>query len=391
MKKYKSLIAFFAAWLFYISFVSGQTTSFIYYGVEQGLPQSQVQCITQGVNGNLWVGTLSGLAKYNGREFKVYSRTDSLAEDWVTCSFRDKQDNIWFGHWAGGVSMHNHKTQKIENLNLEAFTRFKTVTAIAQDEQERYWIATEGAGIFVYDPKNKKMSTIIKKDGLSNDNVYSICKDPKGNMWAATDIGLTIFDASSFSIHGIINIGNGLQSNRITCVSLVNENEMWIGSADAGVMILKVKDDFTVKNPVKAIENAGQRVGMAQGLGSNFINCVMEDRSHNIWIGTTGGGAAKCTPFPSRDRTESISKAIIYNYNTKQGLNYFNANTIFQDRENTIWIGTDIGLNQYRGERFQLYDESDSLTNNLVWTTLCDREGNIWLLFVIKPQTITYH
>ncbi len=356
-----------------------QTTSFIYYGVEQGLPQSQVQCITQDDDGNLWVGTLSGLTKYNGREFKIFSRTDSLAEDWVTSLCKDKTGNIWFGHWAGGVSMFNYKTQKIENLNLEEFTRFKTVTCITQDEKGRFWIATEGAGVFIYDPANKKMSTLIKKDGLSSDNVYTVCLDQKGNVWVGTDIGITIFDENQLAVHSILNIGNGLHSNRITCMGLVNENEMWIGSADAGVMVLKVKDDFKVTQPVKAIENAGERIDMKNGLSSVFINCITEDRSHNIWIGTTGGGAAKCVPFPSADRAEAISKAIIYNYNTKQGLNYFNANTIFQDRENNVWIGTDIGLNQYHGERFQIYDEADSLTNNLVWTTLCDREGNLWL------------
>jgi ligand-binding sensor domain-containing protein/serine phosphatase RsbU (regulator of sigma subunit) len=359
--------------------VSAQTTSFIYYGVEQGLSQSQVQCITQDDNGNLWIGTLSGLTKYNGREFKVYSRTDSLAEDWVTSLCKDKKGNIWLGHWAGGVSMFNFQTQKIENLNLEEYTRFRTVTTISQDDQGRFWIATEGAGVFVYDPANKKMVTLTKKDGLSSDNVYNVCADQKGNMWVATDIGITIYDIKHISVHSILNVGNGLHSNRITCMNLVNENEMWIGSADAGVMILKVKDDFSVKQPVKAIEAAGQRINMKQGLESDFINCITEDKGHNIWIGSTGGGAVKCVPYPSKERSEAISKAIIYNYNTKQGLNYFNANAIFQDRENNVWIGTDIGLNEYHGERFQIYDEADSLTNNLVWTTLCDRDGNIWL------------
>lgn len=380
MKKvYHSLIAFILIGLSPFLEMKAQTTSFIYYGVEQGLSQSQVQCITQDDDGNLWVGTLSGLTKYNGRDFKTYSRTDSLAEDWVTAMCKDKKGNIWLGHWAGGVSMYNFKTKKIENLNLEEFTRFKMVTSIAQDEKDRYWIATEGAGVFVYDPANKKMVTLTKKDGLSSDNVYNITLDQKGNIWVATDIGLTVFDANNTSTHSILNIGNGLHSNRITCMSMVNETEMWIGSADAGVMVLKIKDDFSVTMPTKAIENAGQRIEMKDGLGSLFINAIVEDKSHNVWIGTTGGGIAKCVPFPSKDRTEAIKKAIIYNYNTKQGLNYFNANAIFQDRENNVWIGTDIGLNQYRGERFQIYDEADSLTNNLVWTTLCDRDGNIWL------------
>jgi len=380
MKKYKSLLLFLCAWLIvFIHTAIAQTTSFIYYGVEQGLSQSQVQCITQDDDGNLWIGTLSGLTKYNGREFKVYTRTDSLAEDWVTSLCKDKTGNIWFGHWAGGVSMFNYKTKKIENLNLEEYTRFKTVTSIAQDEKSRFWIATEGAGVFVYDPANKKMITLTKKDGLSSNNIYNVCQDQKGNMWVATDIGITVYDGDQLSVHGILNVGNGLHSNRITCLSLVNENEMWVGSADQGVMVLKIKDDFSVKVVTKAIENAGQRIEMKDGLESTFINCIKEDRSHNVWIGTTGGGAVKCVPFPSKERTEAISKAIIYNYNTKQGLNYFNANAIFQDRENNVWIGTDIGLNQYHGERFQIYDEADSLTNNLVWTTLCDRDGNVWL------------
>ncbi len=379
-KNYTTSIALLLIWLMiYANMLHSQTTSFIYYGVEQGLSQSQVQDITQDNDGNLWVGTLSGLTKYNGREFKTYSRKDSLAEDWITAMCKDKKGNIWLGHWAGGVSMFNYKTQKIENINLEEYTRFKTVTAIIQDEKERFWITTEGAGIFVYDPANKKMNVITKKDGLSSDNVYDVCLDQKGNIWAATDIGIVIFDGNNNSNHSILNTGNGLLSNRITTLSLVNYNEIWVGTADAGVMALQVKDDFSIKFPAKAIEDAGQQINMKNGLGSDFINCIFEDKTHNVWIGTTGGGAAKCTPYPSKDRTEAISKAIIYNYNTKQGLNYFNANTIFQDREGNVWIGTDIGLNQYRGERFQIYDEADSLVNNLVWTTLCDRDGTIWL------------
>jgi ligand-binding sensor domain-containing protein/serine phosphatase RsbU (regulator of sigma subunit) len=385
MKKiYNLSIALLLTWLMlYCKALNAQTTSFIYYGVEQGLSQSQVQCITQDNDGNLWVGTLSGLTKYNGHEFKVYSRKDSLAEDWVTSSCKDKKGNIWFGHWAGGVSMFNYKTQKIENLNLEEYTRFKTVTAITQDDKDRFWIATEGAGIFVYDPANKKMIAVTKKDGLSSDNVYDVCLDQKGNIWIATDIGITIYDTKTdigaHASYTILNTGNGLLSNRITTLALVNYNEIWVGSADAGVMVLQVKDDFSVKLAIKAIENGGQRMDMKNGLGSDFINCIFEDKTHNVWIGTTGGGVAKCTPFPSKDRTEAISKAIVYNYNTKQGLNYFNANTIYQDREGNVWIGTEMGLNQYRGERFQIYDEADSLVNNLVWTTLCDRDGNIWL------------
>ena len=369
--------------MLYIKPLHSQTTSFIYYGVEQGLSQSQVQDLVQDDDGNLWIGTLSGLTKYNGQEFKTFSRKDSLAEDWITAMCKDVKGNIWLGHWAGGVSMYNYKTKKIENLNLEEYTRFKTVTTILQDANNRFWIGTEGAGIFVYDPDKKTMISLNKKDGLSSDNIYDICMDQRGNVWIATDIGITIYgvgkELSSSSSYSILNTGNGLHSNRITTLAFVNNNEIWAGSADAGVMPLLVKDDFNSKLPTRVIENSGNRFDMKNGLGADFINCIFEDKSHNVWIGTTGGGAAKVSPFPSKDRKEAVSKAVVYNYNTKQGLNYYNVNAVFQDREGAVWIATDIGLNQYHGERFQIYDESDLIVNNLVWTTLCDKEGTIWL------------
>ena len=78
--------------------VFSQTTSFMNYGMEQGLSHAQVQSIIQDNDGNLWIGTISGLIKYNGREFKTYTRNnDSLAENWVTTFCKDKNGNLQIG------------------------------------------------------------------------------------------------------------------------------------------------------------------------------------------------------------------------------------------------------------------------------------------------------
>src|ERR1035437_10859648 len=84
-----------AYWLFAINCFS-QTTSFINYGMDQGLVQNQVRSITQDNEGNLFVGTIAGLSKYNGTEWTSYTKSTNLAEDWVTCSYKDKDGNIWF-------------------------------------------------------------------------------------------------------------------------------------------------------------------------------------------------------------------------------------------------------------------------------------------------------
>lgn len=55
-------------------FFIAQTTSFVSLGTEQGLVQSQVQSLTQDDQGNLWIGTIAGITKYNGTSFDNYTK-----------------------------------------------------------------------------------------------------------------------------------------------------------------------------------------------------------------------------------------------------------------------------------------------------------------------------
>jgi ligand-binding sensor domain-containing protein/serine phosphatase RsbU (regulator of sigma subunit) len=379
LKRHLPLIA---AFMLLANVLHAQTTSFIHYGIEQGLAQSQVQAVHQDDEGNLWVGTLAGLTRYNGRTYRSFTKKDSLAEDWITSVCKDKDGNLWFGHWAGGVSRYNFASKKFQDLGLQEYTRFKTVTNIFQDKSGRFWISTAGSGIFIFEPVSGKMLSITKRDGLTSDNVYHVVQDPAGVMWIATDKGITLYDPkydiSARSSFNVIDSKKGLPSDHITSLAVVNKNEIWVGTADAGVMALIVPANFSMKFPEVLFTRAPFVINESTGLGSNFIDVIYEDRSHRIWIGTTGGGITQFVPFDSKDRTEALAKAITNTYSTKQGLDYFNVNDVFEDREGNIWIATDLGLNQYRGERFQIYDESDSLINNLVWSVLSDREGNIW-------------
>jgi len=359
-----------------------QTTSFIHFGVEQGLSQSQVQTLAQDDEGNLWIGTLAGLSKYNGREFLNYSRKDGLAEDWITCSYKDTSGDLWFGHWAGGVSRYNRSSRTFESLDLEEYTRFKTVTSIIRDVHGYYWIATEGSGIFIYNPGKNQMSALSLEDGLPSDNVYALCTDGNSNIWISTDKGLCVYDQSSDvaspSSFYKLNVSNGLPSNMLTALQPVGKNEMWVGSADAGVIVLMLPEGFTAKT-TGALSNRMRNIRQENGLGSNFVETICADARGYVWVGTTGGGVTKIMPSASKDRQEALSKAILKNYSTRQGLNYFNVKTVLQDREGNVWIGTDVGLNQYRGERFQLFDRQDGLVNDIVWAVCTDRKGNMWL------------
>ena len=361
--------------------VNAQTTSFINYGMDQGLVQNQIQSITQDNDGNLFVGTIAGLSKYNGTQWTSYTKATNLAEDWITCSFKDKDGNIWFGHWAGGVTRFNINTQQLENLNLEEYTKLKTIRAIIQDFTGKLWIATEGAGVFIFDAESKKMFALSNKDGLSSNTVYDICSDANKNMWMATDSGITVVNLNNSVTNPVsytrITKTNGLFSKNITAIKYTSSNVLVIGSADAGVAMVavsgNVKDwsSYIVKNQIVFNESVG--------LKSTFIKTIYEDNKKTIWIGTIGGGVSIFNTQKNLFTEQAIRNGFFKTYSTRQGLNYFNVNAIYQDRENSIWIGTDLGLNQYRGDFMQTFDEADNLPNNIVWSVFADNENNIWM------------
>jgi len=136
MKRYIN-ISFFVLLLLVLPSTdsNSQTASFIHFGVEQGLSQSQVQTLIQDDDGNLWIGTMAGLSRYNGREFKTFSKDDGLAEDWVTSTLKDKFGNIWYGHWGGGITIYNFSTKELVDLHLAEIVKYKTISSLYEDRK----------------------------------------------------------------------------------------------------------------------------------------------------------------------------------------------------------------------------------------------------------------
>ena len=82
--------------------VEAQQFTLRQYTAIDGLPQSQVNAIVEDQYGYLWVGTSGGgLARFDGREFKVYSTLDGLLSNIVTSLFIDSKQNIWIVHPRG--------------------------------------------------------------------------------------------------------------------------------------------------------------------------------------------------------------------------------------------------------------------------------------------------
>jgi ligand-binding sensor domain-containing protein/signal transduction histidine kinase len=78
-----------------------QEYSLQHYTVVNGLPQSQVNVMVEDGQGYLWIGTNGGLARFDGREFKVYTTLDGLLSNFITSLMIDSKQNLWIVHPRG--------------------------------------------------------------------------------------------------------------------------------------------------------------------------------------------------------------------------------------------------------------------------------------------------
>jgi ligand-binding sensor domain-containing protein/serine phosphatase RsbU (regulator of sigma subunit) len=373
------LFSFLACCLF-LETAWAQTMNLNQFGIEEGLPQSSIQTLLSDKQGNIWIGTMGGLSKFNGLGFENFSKKDGMAENRVVSGCIDKNGNIWLGHWIGGISKYHAKTKKFHEVKLPmALQNNLAINCIFEDAAGNIWIGTNGSGLIKYGPSAKELNglysekeagtfTIIKKqNGLSNDIVNAVQQDKTGCIWVGTDDGVTKIQQIQ---HGSVlrynfSILKDLPGTSINTILPDNYGNIWMGTRNQGVFCMLKGSSENIK-----------AYNMNDGLAGNSIKVLFEDKKNNLFIGTYGGGVSK---YLRTLEANHYKGPIFQTIGTAQGLSNDKVLAIAQDREQNIWIGTYLNLNQYYDEQFEIYGEAEGLSNSLVWSVIQDRKGNFWL------------
>lgn len=354
----KRILLFFL--LLSIGALKAQQYSFIHHGVEEGLSQSVVNTIVQDKDGYLWIGTMSGLNRFDGKSFKLFDQKDSLAENWISASFEDSKGNLWFGHWAGGLSVFNWERQAISNYNFAQYSDFKSITSFAEDSAGNIYIGTDGNGLMYLNTSTNEVFTFNKEGRLSSNYILDLAFDDQQRLWIATDRGITIKNNNEENTFQLLDRSSGLVSSLVNCLTFLGEGKMAVGYYNNGISIVDFSGDkFSFQ----------EEEIYADSSGGTEVQSMLADSRGNLWIGTAKRGIYKYT----------LESGKLKQFDTEEGLNYFSVKSIIEDREDNIWIGTDLGLNLFTGEVFRLYNEDHGLSNNIVWSIDNSNQGGLWI------------
>lgn len=179
-----------------------------------------------------------------------------------------------------------------------------------------------------------------------NSSVRSIRQDRKGNIWLASNEGIIRYDGKSFT-----NITGNLFPDRFFSLLEDRKGNFWFGTYGSGVYYYDGK--------------SSQHFTTTEGLASNLVMTICEDKAGIIWFGT-GGGLSRYDGKSFR------------NFTTKDGLPQNDITTIMEDKTGKLWIGAGEPC-IYDGRTFAIFRNNEDKAFKNVLSIIEDKKGNIWL------------
>jgi ligand-binding sensor domain-containing protein len=361
-----------------------------FWRTTQGLPHNTVNALLQTRDGYLWVGTGSGLVRFDGLVFTPIGAEMGLGDVVVTALLEDQRGGLWVGTQGKGVfrllkSSVQHYTGT-EGLAGDA------VTSLAEDTTGKVWIGTQnGLNYWVSGRLFRFQTSATRKD----DSVVALQAGEAGALWVTTRSGVfrlqngqaAPFRAEhlpqgrnaefigayedragnlwAFGATFLLNVTQGrslnsfpsfsLTSSRVWTICEQGNGDFWIGTSGQGL--------FRFQN------GRFEAVGGREGLEQCDIRALHADRWGNLWIGTGGNGLARL-------RTRRLRSVGL-----NEGLNSQRITAIASDLAGGLWVGSaDTGLWHWNGTRAEQWSGGGLLSSAAQISSLCvDARTNLWV------------
>lgn len=420
------LFSCLACLLFVHPRLNAQKYDFVNYGIEEGLVQSQVNNIVQDHYGMLWISTLGGISRFDGKDFHNFNYGNGLVHSLTSTVYVDRANTIWIGSEVG---MQSYDGRSFKTYALQTKLKRHTISSITETPDGSLFALMNGWRLF----KLNRPTSTLELFTDSTEIVSAITTDTSGLYAAFPKKGIfrlsgkewipvaeckgldthVIFrqliwnpskkELIGVALHGVFIISNG-QLNKVSidipaapmCMELDQAGNMYVG---------------TIKGAYKIIPGQKpEHIGQAQGLTDNGVYHIFRDSEGNMWFASDGNGIFKFhdQTFRIYDRASGLygniimalgqdSAGVIWAGSLENGLSVINKNNIVHhqlstehvegnkincilvDRTQTVWIGTiGFGLWKYKNQKFERIGRDIPKFPRGYTNLYEDSEGSIW-------------
>ncbi|WIG57226.1 MAG: Sensory box histidine kinase [Rhodanobacteraceae bacterium] len=320
-----------------------------------------------------------------------------LPDSPITTLFVDRTGLLWAGTLTSGVVWTRTDNSPISSvLNLTGDPRLKTfISAFQPAVDGQFWIAMSSLGLILYDPANhqvtgykdalreaikatgERQTTAISRipnatpnrsprrttpDSAEDLQITGMVSDANGSFLLATNRGLLRFNPKTGAADYPQMDGHPVTSPVRTLLR-GQDGDVWLARNDAG--LVRYRTDGEVRH-----------FDSASGLASDTVLTMAEDRSGNIWAGTTKG-VSMIEPAGGKIRTFREVPG------DSRSLAGDAVASLFVDDRGQVWIGTLSGISrlEHMGgsvATFRRYGLGAGLPDTTIDCMLEDAKGYIW-------------
>jgi signal transduction histidine kinase/CheY-like chemotaxis protein/streptogramin lyase len=363
-----------------------QRYRFKYFSHGDGLTDTEVHCLLQDHTGFIWIGTASGLFRYDGMYFTRY-RQSGDGDSPVNALAETPDGTLWIGT-AGGLA--RLRNGRVEMVDPPGRVQIGAQGSLAVDAHGRLYVGT-GNGLYLGEGPDMKFRRILSRAGAADQPVYGVHVDPAGAVWFGCGEHLCKLDRDRTEVLA------GIPADQWDAILTDHDGKLWIRSLHRLMVRAKGELHFTSRDlrlPPATISGslrmdregrlfvptesglshlrngAWETIGIEQGLPTNPACCILQDREGSIWVGLAGAGLARWLGY---DQWQSWTRA--------EGLAGNNLQATHRDRAGTLWIGTEAGLQRMEkdGKISRAWTNKDGLGGSKVRAITSSADGGIWV------------
>jgi signal transduction histidine kinase/ligand-binding sensor domain-containing protein len=306
----------------------------------ESLPSSAIHALLQTRDGYLWLGTTTGLVRFDGARFVVYGphSSPSFADGGVSRLAQAQDGSLFVGMTSGTVL--RLKDGVFNRPFVPSGTAYVTSLLPARDGS--VWVGVHGQN--VHRLVDGRTTAFTRPPGLQAP--FAMAEDGEGGVWIGTrERGLVRYDGREFARHPVT-------TDTVQALLFDRARALWIGTPHG--LLRWQKGRVT-------------RYTRRDGLCHDNVSAILEDRDGNLWIGTAGGGLSRL----SEGRWTRVTVA--------EGLSDDDVRSLREDHEGNLWVGTADGLNRLSDGRFVTYGRLEGLADQAVSSVAPALDGSVWV------------
>ena len=297
---------------------------------------------------------------------------------------------VWIGTWSGLARFDGVRFVVFDKFNTPAF-RADAITALEVGGNGTLWIGTSDG---LYSLAQGQLSRLGIEDGLPASKVWHLKASRTGGVWVQAGPGLAFVQDGRVAWERPDIEGRGTNYNAI---------RQFLAERDGALWLLMDRGVFEARRTAEAIKDLTPPALR----GAWFRSALLGNDPEPVLVGTSAGVLARSgsewRPLVQTDQAEQHLFHFVYRdpwgglwcssqernlcrINNEQlipvswlGEHHFNAGCTLEDNQGGLWFGTDAGLFLLHRRLFRTYSMKDGLPNDQVWSVHEGKGGRIWV------------